>query len=77
VVFSLAGWPAETIVDELGARIFVISRPVKDYDAVRFSVAWFNTEAELERTLELVAELARHTPESMPARRTLNVLEGA
>ncbi|HEY7828124.1 MAG TPA: aminotransferase class V-fold PLP-dependent enzyme [Candidatus Limnocylindrales bacterium] len=77
VVFSLTGWPAETIVDELGARIFVISRPVKDYDAVRFSVAWFNTEAELERTLELVAELARHTPESMPARRTLNVLEGA
>jgi L-cysteine/cystine lyase len=76
VVFSVAGWPAETIVDELGARIFVISRPVRDYDAVRFSVAWFNTEAELERTLELVAELARHTPDSMPARRTLNVLEG-
>ena len=77
VVFRLAGWPAETIVDELGARIFVISRPIKDLDAVRFSVAWFNTEAELDRTLELVAELARHTPETMPARRTLNVLEGA
>ncbi len=76
VTFQVAGWPAGAIVEELGARIFAISRAVDELDAVRFSVGWFNTEAELDRALELVAELAAHTPELMPSRRTLNMLDG-
>lgn len=77
VAFRVAGWPPEMIVEELGARTFVISRAVTEVDAVRFSVGWFNTEDELDRTLAMVAELARHTPETMPPRRTLTILEDA
>jgi cysteine sulfinate desulfinase/cysteine desulfurase-like protein len=54
----------------------VIARVIESIGAVRFSVGWFNSEEELERVLGLVAELAAHTPESMPARRTLTIIEG-
>ena len=77
VTFQVAGWSAEAILAELSARIFVIGRVVDALDAVRLSVAWFNTEEEIERVLGLVAQLAAHTPESMPARRTLLVLDEA
>ncbi len=76
VTFRVAGWSAEAILDELGARIFVIGRAIPEIDAVRLSVGWFNTEDELDRVLDLVAELAAHTPDSMPPRRTLLVLDG-
>lgn len=76
VTFRIPGWPAQAVVDELGARVFAISRTVDELDAIRFSVGWFNTEDELDRATGLVAELAAHTPESMPARRTLQVLDG-
>jgi selenocysteine lyase/cysteine desulfurase len=76
VTFRVAGWSAQAILDELSSRVFVIARVIEDLDAVRFSVGWFNTQEELERALHLVAELAAHTPESMPPRRTLTVLDG-
>lgn len=76
VTFRVAGWSAQAIIDELGARAFVIARAIEELDAVRFSVGWFNTQEELERALRLVAELASHTPDSMPPRRTLAVLDG-
>ncbi len=75
LTFRLAGWPAATVLDELGARAFVIARVIDDLDAVRFSIGWFNTEEELDRVLRLLAELAAHTPESMPPRRTLTMLD--
>ncbi|MGH2464834.1 MAG: aminotransferase class V-fold PLP-dependent enzyme, partial [Candidatus Limnocylindrales bacterium] len=76
VTFRIAGWPAEAVLDELGARAFVIARVVEPLDAVRFSIGWFNTGDELDRVVRLVTELAAHTPESMPARRTLTILDG-
>lgn len=76
ITFRIAGWPAQAILDELGARAFVIARVIEQLDAVRFSVGWFNSEEELDRVLRLVAELAAHTPESMPPRRTLTIIEG-
>lgn len=76
VTFRVAGWSAQAIIDELGARAFVIARTIEDLDAVRFSVGWFNTQEELERALGLLADLAGHTPESMPPRRTLAVVDG-
>jgi L-cysteine/cystine lyase len=76
VTFRIAGWPAQAVLDELGARAFVIARVIEPLDAVRFSIGWFNSEEELDRVLGLVAELAAHTPESMPARRTLTIIEG-
>jgi L-cysteine/cystine lyase len=75
VTFRVAGWPSTTILEELGARAFVIARVVEQLDALRFSIGWFNSQDEIDRVVRLVAELAAHTPESMPARRTLTILE--
>ena len=75
VTFRVAGWSSAAILEELGARAFVIARVVEQLDAVRFSIGWFNSEDELDRVVRLVAELAAHTPESMPPRRTLTILE--
>jgi len=75
VVFRVAGWPAAAVLEELGARAFVIARVVEQIEAIRLSIGWFNTEAELDRVVRLVAELAAHSPETMPARRTLTIIE--
>ncbi|HUG47198.1 MAG TPA: aminotransferase class V-fold PLP-dependent enzyme [Candidatus Limnocylindria bacterium] len=75
VSFALpAAWDAAQATDELGRQVFAIVAPVPHLNAVRASVAWFNTEDELARFVAAVAELARHTPETLPRRQTLNVL---
>ncbi|HEY6058448.1 MAG TPA: aminotransferase class V-fold PLP-dependent enzyme [Candidatus Limnocylindrales bacterium] len=74
VSFRIAGWPAERALDELGGRVFAIARAIPDLDALRISVGFFNTEAELDRFIEAVSELARHTPETLPPRRLLTIL---
>lgn len=75
VTFRIAGWPAQAALDELGARVFAIARTLVDLDALRISVGWFNTEEELERFATCVELLAAHTPETLPARRTLAMLD--
>ena len=40
-------------------------------DALRLSVGFFTTDDELDRVAETVELLARHTPETLPPRRTL------
>jgi L-cysteine/cystine lyase len=74
VTFRIAGWPAEAALDELGARIFAIARTVPLVEAVRISVGFFTSEAELDRVIETVALLAAHTPETLPPRRRLTIL---
>jgi L-cysteine/cystine lyase len=74
VTFRIAGWRAEAALDELGARIFAIARTVPVVDAVRISVGFFTSEAELDRVIETVALLAAHTPETLPPRRRLTIL---
>ena len=74
VTFRIRGWPAQAALAELGARVFAIVRPVEDLDAIRISVGFYNTEAELERFAEAVELLAAHTPDSIPPRRTLTIL---
>lgn len=74
VTFRIAGWPAESAIDELGRRIFTIVRSVPSLDAIRLSVAFFNTEAEIERVVRAVEELAAHTPETLPRRPALTIL---
>jgi L-cysteine/cystine lyase len=76
VTFRIVGWPAERALEELGARTLAIARTIPALDALRLSVGFFNTEAELERVAEAVELLARHTPESLPPRRALAVLGG-
>jgi L-cysteine/cystine lyase len=74
VTFRIAGWTANEAVEELGRRAFAITRSIPPLDAVRISVGFFNTDAEVERFAGAVAELAAHTPESLPPRPSLTIL---
>ena len=74
VAFRLAGWRAHQVHEALSGRVFAITRPIPDLDAVRASVAFFNTDDELTRFVEAVAELARHTPDTLPRRPSLVVI---
>ena len=75
VTFRLPGWPAERVAEELARRVFAIVRPIPGLDAVRLSVGFFTTDEELCRVLDAVAELARHTPASLPPRSSVEFLE--
>ena len=74
VTFRIVGWPAEAALDELGRRTFAILRTVPPLDALRISVACFNTAAEIERFAGAVELLAGHTPETLPPRPGLTML---
>jgi selenocysteine lyase/cysteine desulfurase len=73
VVFRLTSWPADEALDELRRRVFAIIGATPDGSALRASVAWFNTEEELDRFAAAVAEIATYTPETLPRRPTLVV----
>jgi L-cysteine/cystine lyase len=75
VTFRIAGWPAEAAIDELGSRVFAIVRTIASLDAVRISVGFFTSEDELERFAGAVELLAGHTPETLPPRRLLTILD--
>jgi L-cysteine/cystine lyase len=75
VSFRIAGWPAQDALDELSARTFAIARTLPLVDALRISVGFWTSEDELDRFLDGVRLLAAHTPESIPARRTLAILQ--
>ena len=74
VTFRIAGWPAGAALDEIGRRVFAIARTIPPLDAIRISPGFYNTEAEIGRFCDVVAELARHTPESLPRRPALTIL---
>lgn len=73
VSFRLPGWPLDEALTELRRRVFAIVNQAPGLDAIRASVAWFNTDEEIDRFAAAVAELARHTPETLPRRPTLLV----
>ena len=74
--FRLGGWTAEQARVQLMRRAYAITRTIPELDAVRVSVGFFNSEEELSRFVEAVELLARHTPETLPARPALVVLPG-
>jgi L-cysteine/cystine lyase len=74
VTFRIAGWPSQAIFEELSHRVFAITRTIAALDAVRISVAFFNTDDEIRRFCGAVAELAAHTPETLPPRPSLTIL---
>ena len=76
VSFRIAGWPVQAALEELGARVFAVARSVPPLGALRISVGAFNTEEELDRFIGAVELLAAHTPETIPPRRTLTMLDG-
>jgi L-cysteine/cystine lyase len=75
VTFRIPGWPAERVAEELARRVFATVRSIPGLDAVRLSVGFFTTAEELRRVLDAVAELARHTPTSLPPRPAIQFLE--
>ncbi len=76
VTFRIGGWSPDAALDELGARVFAVARTVPLVDALRISVGFFTSEAELDRFTDCVELLAGHTPETLPPRRTLTILTG-
>jgi L-cysteine/cystine lyase len=74
ITFRISGWTAAQALAELGSRAFAIIRDVPSVDALRISVGFWNTEEELERFATFVELLAGHTPDTIPARKTLTVL---
>jgi L-cysteine/cystine lyase len=74
VTFRIAGWPAETALTELGARVFAIARTIGSLDALRISVGFFSSDDEIERLAAAIELLAAHTPETIPPRRQLAML---
>jgi selenocysteine lyase/cysteine desulfurase len=77
VSFRIANWGADEAVTELSRRIQALVGQKPDLDAIVASVGWFNTEEELDRFAAAVAELATHTPASLPRRPSLIVLSDA
>jgi selenocysteine lyase/cysteine desulfurase len=76
VAFRVRGWSAAAALEELGARAFVLARAFPEDDLIRVSVGAWAREDELERFLAATELVARHTPSTMPARPTLQILGG-
>jgi selenocysteine lyase/cysteine desulfurase len=66
VPFRIEGWPVDEVADQLGRRVFaIIGRdPIERW--LRASVGAWNQEDELDRFADACAELARHTPATLP-----------
>ena len=77
ISFTIAGWSAGAALEELGKRVFAIARTVVSLDAIRISVGFFTSDDELERFCQAVGLLSSHTPETLPPRRTLAMLDGS
>ncbi len=73
VCFRMTNWPVDQALDELRRRVFAIIEPTPDRASIRASVAWFNTEEEIDRFAAAVREIAQHTPDSLPRRPPLIV----
>jgi L-cysteine/cystine lyase len=69
VSFRIAGWTGAQAAAEVGPRAMAILRDVAAVDAVRLSIGFWTTEAELDRVAEVVEHVARHTPDTLPPRR--------
>ena len=76
VTFRIGGWTVKEALEELGRRAFALigTVDVEAQPALRASVGFWNTEEELSRLAGAVAELAAHTPETLPRRPSLVVL---
>jgi selenocysteine lyase/cysteine desulfurase len=77
MAFRIRGWEAEDAADELSRSIFAITDVDRDANALRVSVGAWNTEDELSRFVERVADLATHTPETLPRKPALTVISAA
>ncbi len=75
VSFRVEGWTGDQVAEELGRRVHAIVRSLPGLDCLRLSVAFFTTEDELRRVLDGVAEIAEHTPVTLPRRPAIEFLD--
>jgi hypothetical protein len=61
---------------ELSQRTLCIARTIPPLDAIRISVGFFITDGELRRFRDGVALVAGNTPETMPHRPNMEILQG-
>ncbi len=69
VAFRIAGWTAAEALAEVAPRAMAILRDLPAIDALRLSIGFWTTAAELDRVAEVVEQVARHTPGTLPTRR--------
>ncbi len=74
VSFRIAGWEPQAALDEIAARTFAIARTLPPVQALRISLGFWATEDEIDRFVDGVRLLAAHTPETLPPRRTLTIV---
>jgi len=85
VALRVRGWDAAQLVEEFSRRAFAITRRVPgvaataarraSLPALRTSWGFWNTDEEVVRMLELLALFAAHTPESLPKRPTIEIIQ--
>ena len=56
---SIQGQPAEALSQQLWERQRILTNHIGEFNALRFSVAFFNTKRELETVAETLAQAAR------------------
>ncbi len=75
--FAIRGWSASEAAVELGRRAHALVEVDEPRDLLRASVgAWLRDE-EVDRFASTVAEIAAHTPETLPRRPMLTILSAA
>jgi len=57
VTASLAGWPHDVASQRLWERHRIVTNVIREFDALRFSLAFFTSEAELELVLQVLDDL--------------------
>jgi selenocysteine lyase/cysteine desulfurase len=62
VTCSVEGWEAEALSAHLWKNHRILTNPIQEFNALRFSVAFFNTEEELETVAQAMAEATQHVP---------------
>ncbi len=72
--FRIGGWPVGEAATELGRRCFVVLDVDEPRGLLRAGLSAWNREDELDRFLAAVADLASHSPETLPRRPMLTLL---
>lgn len=57
VTVRLAGWPCETLQQRLWQQQCIITNIIREFDALRFSLAFFTSQEELDTALDAIAHL--------------------
>ncbi|HET9615465.1 MAG TPA: aminotransferase class V-fold PLP-dependent enzyme [Candidatus Limnocylindrales bacterium] len=77
VTFRVDGWTSDAALAEIAGRTFAIARTVPPLDAIRLSIGFFTTADEIERVATVVELLAAHTPDTLPKRPKLTIIDAA